>query len=230
MIETIFFDLDDTLLDFHAAEHRAISATLSHFGVTPSEDMCRLYSACNIRQWKRLERGEIDRAQVKSGRFADFFGQIGLAVDPTEATAFYEETLSHGAFFVPYAKPLLDSLYGSYRLFIVTNGTARVQEGRLADSGILPRFEDVFISEHIGFDKPSIEFFNACFARIPHFSKERALLVGDSLTSDICGGNRAGLHTVWFDPNNTPLPTEREWIPEYRITELQELPPLLKTL
>ncbi len=230
MIETVFFDLDDTILDFRTAEHRAVSVTLAHFGVTANDEMCCLYSECNLKQWKKLEKGETTRAQVKLDRFSDFFGQIHLSVRPEDAAAFYEETLSHGAFFVPYARELLEQLHSSYRLFIMTNGTARVQEGRLADSGILPYFEDIFISEHIGFDKPSEEFFDACFARIPHFSKKSAVLVGDSLTSDICGGKRAGLHTVWFDPKDTPIPTSPALIPEYRITSLDKLSALLETL
>lgn len=229
-VEYVFFDLDETLFDFHAAEHRAISLTLAHFGVTPDDERCALYSACNLRQWKRLERGETTRERIKTDRFSDFFEKLGLAVAPTEAAAFYEEKLSQGCIFLPYAETLLKELYGRYKLYIVTNGLARVQKGRLADSGIEPYFENIFISELVGADKPNRAFFEACFAKIPHFDREKAVLVGDSLTSDICGGNRAGLFTVWFNAQKTPFPTEKEQIPDRVITQLSELPPLLTSL
>ena len=97
-IQNFFFDLDDTILDFHAAEHRAVSLTLEHFGVKPTEAMCALYSKLNLEQWKRLEKGEITRAEVKINRFARFFEQTGLDVVPEQAAKFYETRLSEGYF------------------------------------------------------------------------------------------------------------------------------------
>lgn len=204
-IQNFFFDLDDTLFDFHAAEHRAVSLTLTHFGIAPTEEMCALYSKLNLEQWKRLEKGEITRAEVKINRFARFFEQTGLAVKPEDAAKFYETRLSEGYFFLPGALELIQSLYGRYRLYIVTNGTARVQQGRIADAGIEKYFDGIFISELIGADKPSKAFFEACFEKIPDFHKEKTVLVGDSLSSDIRGGKNAGLFTVWYNPRHEAL-------------------------
>lgn len=205
-IQNFFFDLDDTILDFHAAEHRAVSLTLEHFGVKPTEAMCALYSKLNLEQWKRLEKGEITRAEVKINRFARFFEQTGLDVVPEQAAKFYETRLSEGYFFMPHALELIQSLYGKYRLYIVTNGTARVQEGRIADAGIAKYFDGIFISELIGPDKPSQAFFDACIENIPDFCKEKTVLIGDSLSSDIHGGKAAGLYSVWYNPRHEELP------------------------
>ncbi len=205
-IQNFFFDLDDTILDFHAAEHRAVSLTLEHFGVKPTEAMCALYSKLNLEQWKRLEKGEITRAEVKINRFARFFEQTGLDVVPEQAAKFYETRLSEGYFFMPHALELIQSLYGKYRLYIVTNGTARVQEGRIADAGIAKYFDGIFISELIGADKPSQAFFDACIENIPDFCKEKTVLIGDSLSSDIHGGKAAGLYSVWYNPRHEELP------------------------
>ena len=205
-IQNFFFDLDDTILDFHAAEHRAVSLTLEHFGVKPTESMCALYSKLNLEQWKRLEKGEITRAEVKINRFARFFEQTGLDVVPEQAAKFYETRLSEGYFFMPHALELIQSLYGKYRLYIVTNGTARVQEGRIADAGIAKYFDGIFISELIGADKPSQAFFDACIENIPDFCKEKTVLIGDSLSSDIHGGKAAGLYSVWYNPRHEELP------------------------
>ena len=198
-IQNFFFDLDDTLFDFHAAEHRAVSLTLTHFGIAPTEEMCALYSKLNLEQWKRLEKGEITRTEVKINRFARFFEQTGLAVK----------------------LELIQSLYGRYRLYIVTNGTARVQQGRIADAGIEKYFDGIFISELIGADKPSKAFFEACFEKIPDFHKEKTVLVGDSLSSDIRGGKNAGLFTVWYNPRHEAL--NGQITPDEVIYDLSEI-------
>lgn len=220
-IQNFFFDLDDTLFDFHAAEHRAVSLTLTHFGIAPTEEMCALYSKLNLEQWKRLEKGEITRAEVKINRFARFFEQTGLAVIPEDAAKFYETRLSEGYFFLPGALELIQSLYGRYRLYIVTNGTARVQQGRIADAGIEKYFDGIFISELIGADKPSKAFFEACFEKIPDFHKEKTVLVGDSLSSDIRGGKNAGLFTVWYNPRHEAL--NGQITPDEVIYDLSEI-------
>lgn len=228
-LQNLFFDLDDTLLDFHAAERRAIRLTMEHFGVIPDDDKCARYSKLNLEQWKRLEKGEITRAQVKLNRFARFFAEIGSSADPHAAAEYYEARLSQGCFFMPGALELLQRLQGKYRLYIVTNGTARVQQGRLADAGIVKYFDAVFISELLGANKPSQAFFDACFAKIPHFSKEQTLLVGDSLSSDICGGKNAGLYTVWYNPRRL-LPVAGDVLPDQTIYELSEIPALCHRL
>ena len=220
-IQNFFFDLDDTLFDFHAAEHRAVSLTLTHFGIAPTEEMCALYSKLNLEQWKRLEKGEITRTEVKINRFARFFEQTGLAVIPEDAAKFYETRLSEGYFFLPGALELIQSLYGRYRLYIVTNGTARVQQGRIADAGIEKYFDGIFISELIGADKPSKAFFEACFEKIPDFHKKKTVLVGDSLSSDIRGGKNAGLFTVWYNPRHEAL--NGQITPDEVIYDLSEI-------
>lgn len=103
-----------------------------------------------------------------------------------------------------------------------------VQEGRLRSAGIAPFFEGIFISEALGADKPSTAFFDRSVGRIPGFDRQRALLVGDSLTSDIRGGRNAGIRTCWFNPRREP---PRADIPaDFEIRALAELPPLLERL
>ena len=224
-VRNLLFDLDDTLLDFHAAERAAIQKTLRFFGVTPTEALCARYSELNLAQWKLLEQGKLTRAEVKRRRFALLFESEGLTVDPDEAARFYENRLAVGHVFMPGAEKLLDALYGTYRLYIVTNGTARVQKGRMASAHLERYFDGVFISEELGSDKPSAAFFEKCFARIPAFDKKETVIVGDSLSSDIRGGRDAGIRTVWFNPSHAPQPSEGR--ADYEIHALDELPGLL---
>lgn len=224
----VLLDLDDTLLDFHKAEHIAIARTFSSFGIVPEENLIRRYSEINAAQWKRLERGEIDREQVLVGRFQLLFDELGLDCSSREAKHVYENFLSQGHFFIPGAEALLEALHGEYRLFLCSNGTAVVQEGRLKSAGIGPYFEEIFISEEIGYNKPSAEFFARCFEKIPNFCRERTVIIGDSLTSDILGGINAGIRTCWFNPQGRTA--RADILPDYVISQLEQVPELLKKI
>lgn len=224
----VLMDLDDTILDFHKAEAVAIAKTFRQLGAEPNEALIRRYSEINQRQWERLELGEISRHQVLTGRFEILFEELGMSLDGNEAQELYEGLLAIGHWFMPGAEALLEELYGKYKLYIVSNGTAAVQEGRLKSSGIGRYFEDIFISELIGYNKPAREFFELCAARIPGFDRERAIIVGDSLTSDIKGAINFGVRSCWYNPRRLPA---RSDIPaDYEIHELSELPALLEAL
>lgn len=224
----LFFDLDDTLLDFHKAEAWAIRQALSHVGLNPTDPIVARYSAINQSQWELLEERKLTREQVLVRRFDLLFQELGVDISSRETQACYEEMLSRGHDFMPGAQALLDTLEGKYALYLVSNGTAMVQDRRLKESGIGRYFQDIFISERIGVDKPQKEFFDRCFARIPEFNRAQAMIIGDSLTSDIRGGNNAGICTCWFNPKGKPRkPGIRV---DYELRDLLELPPLLNTL
>ena len=228
MIEFVFLDLDDTILDFHKAEALALADTLRVLQVEPTQERLALYSRINAAQWRRLEAGEITRSEVLTARFQIFFDTIGVHRSRDEAQRLYESRLSQGHYFIDGALDLLQELSTEYALFLVSNGNLRVQEGRLQSAAIAQYFKEIFISEQVGADKPSRAFFERCFARIADFSQDRAIIVGDSLTSDIRGGINAGIRTCWFNPNGTPASTEIS--ADYEIRSLSELAPLLRSI
>lgn len=228
MIRNVLFDLDDTLFDFHKAEKIALTKTLVHFGIDPTEETLALYSTINAAHWKRLELGEISREEVKVGRYRELFKTIGVECDPVKATAYYESMLAIGHYFMPGAPELLEELYGKYRLYIVSNGTAKVQEGRIGSSGIAKYMDGIFISQVLGANKPDKQFFDICFAEIPDFSLSETVIIGDSLSSDIKGGINAGIITVWFNPKG--IENDNDIKPDYTIKELSEVPGLLSQI
>lgn len=228
MIRNVLFDLDDTLFDFHKAEKIALTKTLVHFGIDPTEETLALYSAINAAHWKRLELGEISREEVKVGRYRELFKTIGVECDPVKATAYYESMLAIGHYFMPGAPELLEELYGKYRLYIVSNGTAKVQEGRIGSSGIAKYMDGIFISQILGANKPDKQFFDICFSEIPDFSLSETVIIGDSLSSDIKGGINAGIITVWFNPKG--IENDNDIKPDYTIKELSEVPGLLSQI
>lgn len=228
MIEILFLDLDDTILDFHKAERIAVSKTFRAFGLEPTDEVLDTYHHINQQHWKRLERGEITREQVLTGRFQVLFSQMGIPADPEAVARSYEHHLSIGHYFLPGAKETLDELKGKYRLFLASNGTASVQHGRLTSAGLYPYFEEVFVSQDLGANKPAKAFFDACAARIPGYAPEKTMMVGDSLSSDILGGIRAGMHTCWVNPAEQSAPADIT--PDWQIRSIQELPALLEKL
>ena len=229
MIKYVLFDVDDTLLDFGKAESAAIGKTFERIGIPATEELIRRYSEINAQQWARFERGEISRERLLTERFDILFSELGVHNIPSEmAQACYEYLLGIGHYFVDGAEALLEALKDKYELYIVSNGNASVQDRRLKSAGIIPYFSDIFISERVGFNKPSAEFFDACFERIPGFERDKAIIVGDRLTSDILGGINAGVKTCWFNPKGeAPDPD----IPaDYEIKHLGELPALLERI
>ena len=228
MMEFLFLDLDDTILDFHKAERLAISRTFRSFGLEPTEQVLERYHVINRQHWERLERGELTRDQVLTGRFQMLFEELGIPAQPQAVAKGYEHNLGLGHYFLPGAKEALDTLRGKYRLFLASNGTASVQHSRLTSAGLYPYFEKVFVSQALGANKPSRAFFDACAAQIPGFDPRKALMVGDSLTSDILGGINAGMKTCWVCPPEAQ--GRPDIVPDYRIEALSQLPELLESI
>ena len=228
MIEFLFLDLDDTILDFHKAERIALSKTIRSFGIEPTEEILARYHVINKWHWEQLELKKLTREQVLVKRFEALLAEQGIQADPVQVQASYEKNLSIGHYFMPGAEEAVEELSKKYRLFLASNGTASVQKGRMTSANLYRFFEQVYVSQEIGHNKPSKEYFDVCFARIPDFDPARAMMVGDSLTSDIRGGINAGIKTCWVNPAHNP---GREDIrPDYEIEALSQLSALLETL
>lgn len=228
MIKTVLFDLDDTIFDFKMSERIALTKTLINLGIEPDDYIISQYNKYNISQWKRLELGEISREEVKVNRYRLLFDELGINASPEFATAVYEENLAVGHYFIDGAVDMLENIYKTYDLYLVSNGAKKVQDGRLASADISHFFKDIFISEVAGHEKPGIEFFNYCFDRIPNFSEDNTIIIGDSLSSDIKGGINAGIKTMWFNPHfdeNT-----NSIIPDYEIHSLNEIKEMLSKI
>lgn len=227
MIKHLFLDIDDTIFDFKKSEKSALSETLTELRIEPTPETVSLYSEINQRQWEALERGEVTREILLVRRYEILFDRLCLKIDAKQAQKIYEKKLSQTYYYLPGAEKLLSSLYGKYEIYFASNGTAIVQDGRIALSGIGRYASGIFISERIGYNKPSREFFDACFEKIDNFKKEEAIIIGDSLTSDILGGINAGIKTCLFNPNAKPIGDIK---PDYEVRTLDEIPRLLERI
>ena len=196
----ILFDADDTLLDFKLAEKTAIKQVLEFHGLPSDNTVISKYSEINKNCWKMLERREITKDYLKILRFRELCEFFSFDIDPQELATSYHYRLSEQSFVIEGAIDVCKRISEKCDIYIVTNGIKMIQTKRMQNSGLLPYVKKSFISEDIGFEKPDIRYFEAVAESIPNFSKERCLVIGDSLSSDIAGGRNFGLDTCWYNP------------------------------
>ena len=205
----LLLDADGTLLDFDQDMLHAFQGTFEacFAGQRPyAPALLDTYEGCNNRWWKKLERGECEKSQLFTGRFRDFLAETGLSGDPEQINEAYFKNLGQGGALLPGALELVRDLSEQYELYIVTNGNAATQKTRLERSGLLNYVNSYFVSEDAGAAKPDVRYFDYVFSRIPGFAKEEALLIGDSLTSDMLGAQNAGIDAVWYCPQGGEVP------------------------
>ena len=196
--QVLLFDVDGTLLDFDKAERIGIERVLTHFGVPATEENMQKYHHLNKSYWQKLERGELTREH--------FFSDFGIKVNGAEVDGLYRQTLNESAFLLDGVMDLLNGLKNRYELHIVTNGVAETQYKRLAVAGLDKLFKGIYVSEESGYQKPQQEYFDYCFEKMGRNDVENMLIIGDSLTSDIRGGNNAGIDTCWYCPKGGEIP------------------------
>lgn len=215
-MKKILWDIDVTLLNFDLAETIAINNCFDIFDLEkPTEEMIRAYKKINTNYWERLERNEVTRDEVLLGRFRDFFDLYGI--DRKNVAHFnynYQMELGKTYVFNPYGKEIVNHLVGKYDQYAVTNGSLTAQRGKLEGSELNKIFKQSIISELIGFEKPDIKFFDFVFEKIGSYKLDDYVIIGDSLTSDMLGGVKVKIKTIWYNPrakeNHLNLPIDIE--------------------
>ena len=231
MIKVILWDVDGTLLDFEKAEYDAMQTCFQAFGLGQcTDDMLKRYIAVNKGYWEMLERGEITKERLLVKRFEEFFAAEGLDAAGCEE-AFnerYQMELGNASAFCDGAWELVTRLKeaGQVKQYAVTNGTKVAQDGKLRKSGLIDIFDDIFISEVVGVEKPGIGFFNHVWSVIGHYEPSEVVIVGDSLTSDMQGGNNAGIPCCWYNPKG--LTNTKGLRIDWEISHLHQLMDILK--
>lgn len=223
---TLLFDIDDTLLDFGAAEKVALRLLFEEHQLKLTQEIESHYRVINQGLWKQFEDGMIERSEVLNTRFSTLLKEYGHTVDGALLENSYRRYLEDGKQLVDGAIELVKNLQNLFDLYIVTNGDSLTQYKRLSASGLQPIFKDIFVSEDTGYQKPMKEYFDYVFERIPNFNVSTALIIGDSLNADIKGGQQAGLDTCWFNPHRKQ--NDLGLIPTYEIRKLDELYEILK--
>ena len=218
----LLFDLDHTLLDFDAAEDVALTQLLKEEGVEDIQVYKDYYVSMNKALWKDLEQKKITKQELVNTRFSKLFAHFGIKKDGSNLAKRYQFYLAQQGQVFSGAMELLGNLIDrGYELYAATNGITNIQTGRIAHSGLAPYFNQVFISEQLHTQKPDALFYEKIGQQITGFDKEKALMIGDSLTADIQGGNNAGIDTVWYNPDHLVNKTGAQ--PTYEVHSYQDL-------
>lgn len=206
MKDIFLLDADETILDFSRSEREAAARVFARHGVSPTKEVLGRYHEINDSLWKALERGEITREKLLVKRFALLFEELGVNADVEGVSEEYFSELSACGYLLDGAEVFLNQLSARGRIYIVTNGSAIVQKRRLADTGADAFADGVFISQEIGVYKPSPEYARYVEEHIPDYARERAVWIGDSLTSDMKCAESAGIDFILYAPQGA---TER---------------------
>jgi 2-haloacid dehalogenase len=220
--DLFLFDADGTLFDYDMAETNALKTMFDYCGFDYSESIQSKYREINSQVWKSYEKDEITKAQLQTLRFTRLFSEIDLFYDAKDFNEKYLEELGKGSFLIDGALEICKEITScGKKIYIVTNGILATQEARIKHSAIKEYICDFFVSEFIGYQKPHVLYFEYVFSHIPQIDKNNILIIGDSLSADIAGGNNAGIDSCWFnksgDINDTDI------IPVYEISALSEL-------
>ena len=220
--DVILWDMDGTLLDFKVAQKEALKQVFRTIHKPLTDDIIDLYSRINECYWKKLELGEVTQPELLDGRFRTFFAELGMEdIDVQAVRRKYEEVLGNVYEYIQDSLGLCTTLKSKCRQYIVTNGIAGTQRRKINLSGFKDCMNDCFISEEIGIEKPNKAFFEYVFEQIPDLDRERTIIIGDSLTSDIKGGALAGIKTCYFNPERKPVAAEYK--PDYEIDHLWDV-------
>ena len=222
----LLFDADNTLFDFDGSSVKAFAKFIDYLQLDTGIDYYSIYQIGNHQVWKEFEAGTMDAITLRWKRFELFYNAIGFEGDPSEANRLYLDFLVEFASLIPGAKELLAELSSKgYRLVIITNGLKEVQKPRIEKIKLTHFFDSIIVSDEIGIAKPNPAFFKIAADSINHPAKEKVLVIGDSLSSDIKGGNNYGYDTCWYNPKGKENKTDA--IPTYEISTLEDLMPLL---
>lgn len=228
MIKVILWDIDGTLLDFEKAEKEAMRKCFEIFSLGEcTDEMIARYSVINKKYWERLERKEMTKPEILVGRFREFFETEGIVTDCAENfNSEYQVRLGDTICFCDNGYELVKGLKNLVKQCAVTNGTKVAQDKKLSKSGLFDLFDGIFISEDIGEEKPDIKFFEHVWNEIGHYESDEVIIIGDSLTSDMKGGNNARILTCWYNPKG--LENTNGVKIDYEIDNLQKILEILE--
>lgn len=222
---TILLDLDHTLLDTNQSEVAAFAETLQSIGVPASDELLVSYRAINQRMWNQVEQGQLSPDFVRVARFTEFIDSHNLDAQPEALAERFARGLMRNGSLYADAATVLERLAGSATLGLVTNGLSDIQRARIERLGLETYFDAIVVSAEVGIAKPDPAIFALAFEALGDPTRDSAVMVGDSLTSDMAGAAAFGIDGCWYNPDRRPRP-QRPPI-AHEVLSLAELPTLL---
>ena len=230
--ETLIFDLDDTLIDNIESVKYAFKIITKELNINYNEELFRKWKKADDTFWHKWSHKELNLPNfnsveeevtfVRAYRFQLFFNTLNLSFDnAVDLNEIYCDNLGVNIKEIEGAKELIKDLSKDYEISIASNGPREAADNKIKKLKLNPYISSILTSGEIGIGKPNIEFFNILFEKLENKDKNKMMLIGDSLTTDIQGGMNAGIDTCWFNPDNKTL--QEEYKPTTTINKLLEL-------
>ena len=220
-VKAILIDIDNTLLDFNKGSKIAMAKAFNECGIEFKDGYFDVFTRENDLLWEKIERGELTRLGLHKVRFYIIFDALGIKGDGDKAEIEFRKALFNVAEKVDGANELLEYLSKKYTLYCASNAIYNQQINRLKIAKMHDYFDGFFISETIGVQKPTKEFFDYCFKNMNGITKEQTIMIGDSLTADIIGAKNYGIKSIWY--NHLKRENKTEILPDYEVASLLEI-------
>lgn len=219
----IYFDLDNTLLDHHAAEVSAlrdVHQNFSFFNAIEHQTLLDVYSEVNSSQWRQYSLGEITRSELQRNRFEQTLAHLQLDDGKyQEVGDYYLECYQQYWCWVKGAEEVYQKIRQHYPVGLLTNGFSETQKLKFAKMGLDESATHVVISEDVGALKPDPKVFQHA-TDLVGCEPEEILYVGDSFPSDIEGGTGFGWNTAWYTQNGHE---EQHELADFVFSDFQDL-------
>ena len=208
MMKDLFFDLDHTLWDFEKNSREALAEgydqiNLNSRGVGSIEDYIEEYERANAWCWLEYRDGRMEKAELRGRRFTLALKKWGLEHDAELGESLgshYVETSPYKTHLVKDALEVVKEFFErGHKLVMLTNGFEEVQHIKVERCGLSPFFKSVLTSDALGVKKPNAGIFKLAL-ELSNSSAENAVMLGDSLESDIIGAREAGWGQVYYNP------------------------------
>ncbi len=228
MHRNLLFDLDQTLLDFHASEHIALKTVMEMNSQAFTEERYDFFKRINKKLWLEFEKGMISKAELFETRFKLLFEECGCntnGINFMNINTDFIDRMSKNGIFMDGAHDFLNKVMDSVpsvRIYVITNGAERNAKGRIASTGLNHYICDLFVSESMGVSKPSHEYFDIVKKTINDPDKSY-IVIGDSLSSDMLGAKNADLTSCWFMPDGDVKEAMKEYKIDYTASSFDEL-------
>lgn len=220
----IFFDLDHTLWDFETNSKVTLLTIFKQQFPDATEEAVQHFYLCyfkhNKHLWDLYHQHLIEKEELRTRRFRDTFDELGISEDPEFWSAEYLQEMPHQNRLFPGVERTLEYLSAKYTLSLITNGFKEVQRRKVMLSGLSPYFQDIFISEEIGFQKPHPQIFTHALDKSGIKAFE-AVMVGDHFDADVKGAQQSGIKAFWFNPDALPTPNPN--VPHTAIRQIEDL-------
>lgn len=215
-LQVIFFDVDNTLIDYDTSEKLAISKLCNYFQIVsgPGEDFVKLWKDVSKQYYEQYLSGKMTFQEQRLMRIKTFFKNIRASISEQNGlqniTGMTTKELE--SIFSNYLQYFEESwtIYGdvisvldvlkSYRLGIISNGETEQQIKKLACVGIQDYFEVIVTSNDVGVSKPDSKIFVEA-ANKAEMPISGCFYIGDDLKKDAIAANEAGMTTFWLNRN-----------------------------